>query len=98
MMSNQISNTNNTPIFPISEPQHFSDYGFDPQIDYFQVRTRTLLPPPLLLIIINRLGVYSGVGLDYFIKKKSLLLSNKCHVAIPCHTGMQVESKSRGNI
>ncbi|KAF3340612.1 hypothetical protein FCM35_KLT09456 [Carex littledalei] len=25
------------PIFPISEPQHFSDYGFDPQISYFQV-------------------------------------------------------------
>lgn len=22
----------------MSEPQHFSDYGFDPQIDYFQVR------------------------------------------------------------
>ncbi|XP_027120198.1 uncharacterized protein [Coffea arabica] len=26
-----------SPIFPVSEPQHFSDYGFDPQIDYFQV-------------------------------------------------------------
>lgn len=25
-----------SPIFPIPEPQHFSDYGFDPQIDYFQ--------------------------------------------------------------
>ncbi|KAH9621223.1 hypothetical protein KSS87_004137 [Heliosperma pusillum] len=25
------------PVFPILEPQHFSDYGFDPQIDYFQV-------------------------------------------------------------
>lgn len=29
--------SNKTPIFPIPEPQHFSDYGFDPQIDYFQV-------------------------------------------------------------
>ncbi|KAH7513393.1 uncharacterized protein LOC107433124 [Ziziphus jujuba] len=26
-----------SPIFPMSQPQHFSDYGFDPQIDYFQV-------------------------------------------------------------
>ncbi|KAL2459287.1 hypothetical protein Fot_54976 [Forsythia ovata] len=26
-----------SPIFPIQEPHHFSDYGFDPQIDYFQV-------------------------------------------------------------
>ncbi|KAI3713622.1 hypothetical protein L1987_72205 [Smallanthus sonchifolius] len=26
-----------SPIFTIQEPQHFSDYGFDPQIDYFQV-------------------------------------------------------------
>ncbi|KAL9240856.1 hypothetical protein vseg_015029 [Gypsophila vaccaria] len=25
------------PVFPMLEPQHFSDYGFDPQIDYFQV-------------------------------------------------------------
>ncbi|KAM7280201.1 hypothetical protein ACFE04_007335 [Oxalis oulophora] len=25
------------PIFPMAEPQHFSDYGFDPQLDYFQV-------------------------------------------------------------
>ncbi|XAR48688.1 hypothetical protein NMG60_11031586 [Bertholletia excelsa] len=25
------------PVFPIPEPQHFNDYGFDPQIDYFQV-------------------------------------------------------------
>ncbi|XP_057547768.1 uncharacterized protein LOC130826205 [Amaranthus tricolor] len=25
------------PVFPIIEPHHFSDYGFDPQIDYFQV-------------------------------------------------------------
>ncbi|KAI4345392.1 hypothetical protein L6164_012520 [Bauhinia variegata] len=25
------------PVFPMPEPQHFSDYGFDPQIDYFQV-------------------------------------------------------------
>nr|GEZ68844.1 serine hydroxymethyltransferase [Tanacetum cinerariifolium] len=29
--------TNKTPIFPFHEPQHFSDYGFDSQIDYFQV-------------------------------------------------------------
>ncbi|KAI4317561.1 hypothetical protein L6164_025424 [Bauhinia variegata] len=29
--------SNKTPIFPMPEPQHFSDYGFDPQIDYFQV-------------------------------------------------------------
>ncbi|KAI3501655.1 hypothetical protein L1887_29588 [Cichorium endivia] len=29
--------TNRAPIFPIHQPQHFSDYGFDPQIDYFQV-------------------------------------------------------------
>lgn len=28
--------SNKSPIFPIPEPQHFSDYGFDPQIDYFQ--------------------------------------------------------------
>ncbi|GMH08289.1 hypothetical protein Nepgr_010129 [Nepenthes gracilis] len=26
-----------SPVFPMPEPQHFSDYGFDPQIDYFQV-------------------------------------------------------------
>ncbi|KAK6930195.1 hypothetical protein RJ641_004289 [Dillenia turbinata] len=26
-----------SPIFPMPQPQHFSDYGFDPQIDYFQV-------------------------------------------------------------
>lgn len=26
-----------SPIFPMPEPQHFSDYGFDPQIGYFQV-------------------------------------------------------------
>ncbi|KAF8017478.1 hypothetical protein BT93_H2603 [Corymbia citriodora subsp. variegata] len=26
-----------SPIFPIAEPQHFSDYGFDPQLDFFQV-------------------------------------------------------------
>ncbi|KVH95127.1 uncharacterized protein LOC112528746 [Cynara cardunculus var. scolymus] len=29
--------TNKSPIFPIHEPHHFSDYGFDPQIHYFQV-------------------------------------------------------------
>ncbi|XP_023891110.1 uncharacterized protein LOC112003163 [Quercus suber] len=29
--------SNKSPIFPMPEPQHFSDYGFDPQIDYFQV-------------------------------------------------------------
>ncbi|XP_057957887.1 uncharacterized protein LOC131150864 [Malania oleifera] len=26
-----------SPIFPMPEPHHFSDYGFDPQIGYFQV-------------------------------------------------------------
>ncbi|KAE8668051.1 epoxide hydrolase 2 [Hibiscus syriacus] len=29
--------SNKYPVFPIPEPQHFSDYGFDLQIDYFQV-------------------------------------------------------------
>ncbi|GMJ14097.1 hypothetical protein like AT5G49170 [Hibiscus trionum] len=29
--------SNKSPIFPMHEPLHFSDYGFDPQIDYFQV-------------------------------------------------------------
>ncbi|KAJ6889806.1 hypothetical protein NC651_023528 [Populus alba x Populus x berolinensis] len=29
--------SNKSPIFPMPEPQHFSDYGFDPQIDYFQL-------------------------------------------------------------
>ncbi|XP_010259484.1 PREDICTED: uncharacterized protein LOC104598899 isoform X2 [Nelumbo nucifera] len=29
--------SNKSPIFPMPEPQHFSDYGFDPQIDYFQI-------------------------------------------------------------
>ncbi|KAI8004917.1 hypothetical protein LOK49_LG08G03241 [Camellia lanceoleosa] len=30
--------SNKSPIFPIPDPNnHFSDYGFDPQIDYFQV-------------------------------------------------------------
>ncbi|KAL8484937.1 hypothetical protein ACS0TY_027296 [Phlomoides rotata] len=29
--------SNKSPIFPISQPQHFTDYGFEPQIDYFQV-------------------------------------------------------------
>lgn len=29
--------SNQCPIFPMPEPHHFSDYGFDPQIDYFQV-------------------------------------------------------------
>ncbi|XP_050215911.1 uncharacterized protein LOC126667011 [Mercurialis annua] len=27
---------NKSPVFPMPEPQHFSDYGFDPQINYFQ--------------------------------------------------------------
>ncbi|KAJ9154522.1 hypothetical protein P3X46_027845 [Hevea brasiliensis] len=27
---------NKTPIFPMPEPHHYSDYGFDPQINYFQ--------------------------------------------------------------
>ncbi|XP_021770814.1 uncharacterized protein LOC110735001 [Chenopodium quinoa] len=26
-----------SPVFSMLEPNHFSDYGFDPQIDYFQV-------------------------------------------------------------
>ncbi|KAL1211895.1 hypothetical protein V5N11_023876 [Cardamine amara subsp. amara] len=26
-----------SPIFPIPDSQHFSDYGFDPQVHYFQV-------------------------------------------------------------
>lgn len=26
-----------SPVFPMVEPPHFSDYGFDPQFDYFQV-------------------------------------------------------------
>lgn len=26
-----------SPVFSMLEPHHFSDYGFDPQIDYFQV-------------------------------------------------------------
>ncbi|KAF9606057.1 hypothetical protein IFM89_022292 [Coptis chinensis] len=30
--------TNKSPVFPIpQQPHHFSDYGFDPQIDYLQV-------------------------------------------------------------
>lgn len=29
--------SNKSPIFPMPEPQHFSDYGFDPQINYYQV-------------------------------------------------------------
>ncbi|XP_052190549.1 uncharacterized protein LOC127800141 [Diospyros lotus] len=29
--------SNKSPVFPIPDPHHFSDYGFDPQIDYFQV-------------------------------------------------------------
>nr|DAD42641.1 TPA_asm: hypothetical protein HUJ06_000871 [Nelumbo nucifera] len=27
---------NKSPIFPMPDPQHFSNYGFNPQIDYFQ--------------------------------------------------------------
>ncbi|WCJ23461.1 hypothetical protein M5689_005485 [Euphorbia peplus] len=27
---------NKSPIFPMPQPHHFSDYGFDPQINYFQ--------------------------------------------------------------
>ncbi|XP_076931463.1 uncharacterized protein LOC143596621 [Bidens hawaiensis] len=26
-----------SPIFTLHEPHHFNDYGFDPQLDYFQV-------------------------------------------------------------
>ncbi|XP_010486214.1 PREDICTED: uncharacterized protein LOC104764391 [Camelina sativa] len=29
--------SNISPIFPIPDSQHFSDYGFDPQLHYFQV-------------------------------------------------------------
>ncbi|KAF8401432.1 hypothetical protein HHK36_012371 [Tetracentron sinense] len=29
--------SNKSPVFPMTQPPHFSDYGFDPQIDYFQV-------------------------------------------------------------
>ncbi|XP_057430353.1 uncharacterized protein LOC130723363 [Lotus japonicus] len=29
--------SNKSPVFPMPDPQHFSDYGFDPQINYFQV-------------------------------------------------------------
>ncbi|XP_058076679.1 uncharacterized protein LOC131225217 [Magnolia sinica] len=29
--------SNRSPIFPMPQPHHFSDYGFDPQIDYFQI-------------------------------------------------------------
>ncbi|KAL6999928.1 hypothetical protein U1Q18_001081 [Sarracenia purpurea var. burkii] len=29
--------SSSSPIFPMTEPHHFSDYGFDPQTDYFQV-------------------------------------------------------------
>ncbi|XP_006298539.2 uncharacterized protein LOC17893769 [Capsella rubella] len=29
--------SNISPIFPIPDSQHFSDYGFDPQVHYFQV-------------------------------------------------------------
>ncbi|CAL9242786.1 unnamed protein product [Arabidopsis halleri] len=32
-----MSNQNKSPIFPMLQSQHFSDYGFDPQIHYFQV-------------------------------------------------------------
>lgn len=34
-----------SPVFPVLEPHHFSDYGFDPQIDFFQVPPG---PPALL--------------------------------------------------
>lgn len=27
----------NNPVFPLTDTQHFSDYGFDPHFDYFQV-------------------------------------------------------------
>ncbi|KAL9282864.1 hypothetical protein AtEden1_Chr5g0135011 [Arabidopsis thaliana] len=32
-----MSNKSISPIFPMLQSQHFSDYGFDPQIHYFQV-------------------------------------------------------------
>ncbi|KAL9686190.1 hypothetical protein QQ045_023645 [Rhodiola kirilowii] len=33
--------SNKSPVFPMPEPHHFSDYGFDPQFDYFQVLEET---------------------------------------------------------
>ncbi|MED6130311.1 hypothetical protein PIB30_000209 [Stylosanthes scabra] len=29
--------TTKSPVFPMPDAQHFSDYGFDPQLNYFQV-------------------------------------------------------------
>ncbi|KAL7001375.1 hypothetical protein U1Q18_002525 [Sarracenia purpurea var. burkii] len=29
--------SSSSPIFPMMEPHHFNDYGFNPQTDYFQV-------------------------------------------------------------
>ncbi|XP_019189432.1 PREDICTED: uncharacterized protein LOC109183827 [Ipomoea nil] len=31
-----MSSNNKSPIFPFPQPQHFTDYVFDPQVDYFQ--------------------------------------------------------------
>ena len=39
--TNKQNMSNKSPIFPMPEPQHFSDYGFDPQIDYFQVSLKS---------------------------------------------------------
>ncbi|KAK1277413.1 hypothetical protein QJS04_geneDACA007188 [Acorus gramineus] len=38
-----------SPIFPVTEPRHFSDYGFDSQFDYFQVPLLNPFPslPPI---------------------------------------------------
>lgn len=41
-----------SPIFRLPEPQHYSDYGFDPQIDYFQVPSVDAPPCIVLLLIL----------------------------------------------
>ncbi|KAJ0244375.1 hypothetical protein HA466_0190170 [Hirschfeldia incana] len=33
--------SNRSPVFPIPDSQHFSDYGFNPQVNYFQVMEET---------------------------------------------------------
>ena len=44
------------------EPHHYSDYGFDPQIDYFQVRPRAPLPKtPLCKLLSLRLSLSLGI-------------------------------------
>ncbi|KAL5983682.1 hypothetical protein ACLOJK_017773 [Asimina triloba] len=52
-----------SPVFPMPQPQHFSDYGFDPQIDYFQVShvspisTSAVFPFPILPFLPSDLQV-----------------------------------------